>query len=181
VDPAPPRTVIALDEPAYFFPNDNRAEFSYTWYFGDGDSSNSRTPIHKYPAPGVYDVSLKVTGPNGCQSTSSRNGAVIARPDQLFAAPNAFTPNPFGSNGGVVGGDGDNDIFYPFAKGLKEIKMTIYNRWGQVIFHSRELNRGWDGYYQGKLMPTDTYIYQIQAQYTNGETQNFIGDITLLR
>ena len=181
VDPTPPRTVVALDEPAYFFPNDNRPEFSYTWYFGDGDSSNSRTPVHKYPAPGVYDVSLKVTGPNGCHSTSSRNGAVIARPDQLFAAPNAFTPNPDGSNGGFVGGDGDNDVFYPFAKGMKEIRMTIYNRWGQVIFHSSELNRGWDGYYNGKLMPADTYIYQIQAQYTNGETQNFIGDVTLLK
>ncbi len=181
VDPTPPRTVIAPEQPAYFIPNDSRPDFSYTWYFGDGDSSTSRTPQHKYQTPGVYDVALKVVGPNGCSSMDTVKGAVIARGEQVLVAPTAFTPNPLGSNGGMVGGDGENDVFYPFVQGMTNIRMTIYNRWGQVLFHSEELNRGWDGYYRGKLMPSDTYIFRIQANFTNGESQTFLGDVTLLR
>jgi gliding motility-associated-like protein len=181
VDPTPPRTVIAPEQPAYFLPNDSRPEFTYAWYFGDGDSSNSRTPQHKYQTPGVYDVALKVVGPNGCSSMDTVKGAVIARGEQVLVAPSAFTPNPLGSNGGMIGGDGENDVFYPFVQGLTSIRMTIFNRWGQVLYNSDELNRGWDGYYRGKLMPSDTYIYRIQASFTNGESQTFLGDVTLLR
>lgn len=59
--------------------------------------------------------------------------------------------------------------------------MQIYNRWGQLIFMSNKLNYGWDGYYRGKLMPSDSYVYRIIAEFTNGESQTFLGDVTLLR
>ena len=95
--------------------------------------------------------------------------------------PTAFTPNPAGSNGGQVGGDGDNDVFYPFVKGMSDMTMQIFNRWGQAVFESRKLNYGWDGYYRGKVAPTDAYVYRIVAHFSNGETQTFIGDVTLLR
>ncbi len=98
-----------------------------------------------------------------------------------MVSPTAFTPNPRGSNGGVVGGDGDNDVFYPFVQGVQDITLQIFNRWGQPIFESRELNRGWDGYFRGKIMPADTYIYRIVAHFSNGEKQTFLGDVTLLR
>lgn len=181
VDPAPPRTIIAPEEPAYFSPNDSRAEYSYTWYFGDGDSSNARSTQHRYASPGSYDVALKVQSPNGCYSIDTLKGAVLARGEQILAVPTAFTPNPKGSNGGVVGGDGANDVFYPFSQGLSSIVLQIFNRWGQPIFESRELNRGWDGYYRGKIMPADTYVYRIVANFSNGESQTFLGDVTLLR
>jgi len=181
IDPSPPRTVIAPEEPAFFVPNDNRSEYAYTWTFGDGDSSNQRSTQHRYAHPGTYDVSLKVVGPNGCFSADTIIGAVIARGDQVLAVPTAFTPNTTGSNGGFVGGDGDNDVFYPFVQGLSSISMQIYNRWGQLIFQSTEINRGWDGYYRGKLMASDTYVYRVVAGFSNGESQTFLGDVTLLR
>ncbi len=180
-DPAPPRTVIVPEQPAYFTPFENRPNFEYTWYFGDGDSSIQRTAQHRYQEAGVYDITLKVVAPSGCVSIDTLKAGIIARGEQILAIPTGFTPNPKGSNGGMVGGDGDNDVFYPFSQGLTGITMQIYNRWGQLIFKSTELNRGWDGYYQGKLMPTDSYVYHIYAQFSNGETQTFIGDITLLR
>lgn len=181
VDPTPPRTVVAPEEPAHFTPFDSRSDYAYTWYFGDGDSSNLRTPEHKYASPGTYDVTLKVVGSNGCQSIDTLLGAVIARPDQILVAPTAFTPNPYGSNGGVVGGDGDNDVFYPFVRGVTDIHMQIFNRWGQPIFETRELNHGWDGYYKGKVAAADSYVYRITAFFSNGEKQTFMGDVTLLR
>lgn len=181
VDPSPPRTVVAPEEPARFTPYDSRPDFQYTWYFGDGDSSNQRTPEHRFANPGTYDITLKVVGPNGCMSIDTLKGGVIARPDQLLVAPTAFTPNPYGSNGGLVGGDGDNDVFYPFVRGVNEIILQIFNRWGQPMFESRELNVGWDGYYKGKPAPADSYVYRITALFSNGEKQTFMGDVTLLR
>ena len=180
-DPAPPRTVVAPEEPVSFFPNDSRPDFIYTWQFGDGDSSNVRTPQHRYAHPGTYDIILKVAGPNGCYSIDTIREGAIARASQILMVPTAFTPNPAGSNGGQVGGDGDNDVFYPFVKGMSDMTMQIFNRWGQPMFESRKLNYGWDGYYRGKVAPTDAYVYRIVAHFSNGETQTFIGDVTLLR
>ena len=180
-DPTPPRTVVAPEEPVIFTPYENRSDFNYTWFFGDGDSSNSRTAEHKYAHPGTYDIVLKVIGPNGCWSTDTMIAGAIARGEQIFVAPTAFTPNPNGSNGGIVGGDGDNDVFYPFTQGLSEITMQVFNRWGSPMFESRELNHGWDGYYRGKIAPADSYVYRIVAKFSNGESQTFIGDVTLLR
>ncbi len=180
-DPTPPRTVVAPEEPAFFTPYESRPDNSYTWYFGDGDSSTSRTAQHKYQQAGKYDIVLKVVAPTGCSSTDTVKSGVIARGEQVLVSPTAFTPNPRGSNGGVVGGDGDNDVFYPFVQGVQDITLQIFNRWGQPIFESRELNRGWDGYFRGKIMPADTYIYRIVAHFSNGEKQTFLGDVTLLR
>lgn len=181
VDPTPPRTVVAPEEPAFFTPFDSRPDFRYTWYFGDGDSSDLRTPDHRYATPGTYDIILKVEGQNGCMAMDTLKGGVIARPDQVLVTPTAFSPNPYGSNGGLVGGDGDNDVFYPFVSGATDITLQIFNRWGQPMFESKELNHGWDGYYRGKLAPADSYIYRITAHFSNGESQTLMGDVTLLR
>ena len=180
-DPTPPRTVVAPEQPAYFTPYENRLDFAYTWYFGDGDSSTSRSSQHKYQEAGSYDIILKVQAPTGCISTDTIKSGVIARGEQILIAPTAFTPNPRGSNGGVVGGDGDNDVFYPFVQGVQNISLQVFNRWGQPIFETRELNHGWDGYFRGKIMPADTYIYRVVANFSNGESQTFLGDVTLLR
>lgn len=180
-DPTPPQTVVAPEEPVAFFPNDSRPDFNYTWYFGDGDSSNMRTAQHRYEHPGEYDITLKVVGPNGCMSIDTVEKGAIARASQILMVPTAFTPNPAGSNGGQVGGDGENDVFYPFVKGMSNMTMQVFNRWGQPMFESRKINYGWDGYYRGKIAPTDTYVYRIVAQFSNGESQTFVGDVTLLR
>jgi gliding motility-associated-like protein len=180
-DPTPPKTVVAPEQPAYFTPFENRSDFQYTWYFGDGDSAITRTAQHKYQDAGSYDITLKVVAPSGCISSDTIKSGVIARGEQILIAPTAFTPNPNGSNGGVVGGDGDNDVFYPFVQGVQYWTLQIFNRWGQPLFQTSELNHGWDGYFRGKIMPADTYIYRIEAGFSNGEAQTFLGDVTLIR
>ena len=180
-DPTPPKTVVAPEQPAFFTPFENRPDYQYTWYFGDGDSATSRTAQHKYQDAGRYDITLKIIAPSGCISSDTIKAGVIARGEQILIAPTAFTPNPNGSNGGVIGGDGDNDVFYPFVQGVQYMTLQIFNRWGQPLFQTSELNHGWDGYFRGKIMPTDTYIYRIEAGFSNGETQIFLGDVTLIR
>lgn len=88
------------------------------------------------------------------------------------ALPQAFTPN----------GDGHNDIAYVRGWGIKEfLHLRIYNRWGQLIFESNDLQHGWDGVYNGKDQPMESYAYTIQYIDTQNERQEQKGYITLIR
>ena len=89
--------------------------------------------------------------------------------------PNSFTPN----------GDGTNDYFLPrqlMAKGLNKFRMSVYNRWGQLMFETEQVNgRGWDGRFNDKEQPVGVYVYLIEASFENGVTEKYQGNVTLLR
>jgi gliding motility-associated-like protein len=59
--------------------------------------------------------------------------------------------------------------------------MEIYNRWGQKVYESRDVNQGWDGTYRGKPQPMDAYAYVIHIQFTDGRQTTKTGSVTLLR
>ena len=91
--------------------------------------------------------------------------------------PNAFTPN----------GDGRNDLLKPFvdcANNITSFSLMIYNRWGELMFESDNEKKSWDGTFNGKSAPSDTYVY-ILSYMANVDEQNIAknmkGDITLLR
>ena len=95
--------------------------------------------------------------------------------DKQIYIPNAFTPN----------GDGDNEIFKPVLNYTTEYEMRIYNRWGELIFLSKDLNNGWDGTYMGVDCQIDVYVYKISYKYytefggeSNGKA---VGRISLIR
>jgi gliding motility-associated-like protein len=68
------------------------------------------------------------------------------------------------------------------SNGLKGFKMTIFNRWGQVVFETNRLDgRGWDGRFNEKEQPTGVYIYQVEAILQNGGMESYTGNLTLLR
>ncbi|MDR0941408.1 MAG: PKD domain-containing protein [Bacteroidales bacterium] len=88
------------------------------------------------------------------------------------AMPQAFTPN----------GDGNNDIAFVRGWGIKEfLEVRIYNRWGQIVFESNDLQHGWNGVYNGKDQPMETYSYTIRYVDTKDEEQFAKGYITLIR
>lgn len=96
--------------------------------------------------------------------------------------PNAFTPRTDGGSDGYLDKEnGTNDIFYPFTEGVTEIRLEIYNRWGQFIYESTTLNKGWDGTYKGYTCKSDVYVYKVWARYVDGRTETKVGDLTLLR
>ena len=81
--------------------------------------------------------------------------------------PNVFTPN----------GDGENDLFKPYGTNITSLYMEIYNRWGELIYRTEQVNSGWDGRTTaGALCTEGTYFYLIEV---NGET--YKGTITMLR
>ena len=94
--------------------------------------------------------------------------------------PNAFTPDG-NSGGGYNPGSLDNNIFFPYTAGVVGFRVQIFDRWGELIFESNDLNVGWDGYYRGKLCPSDVYIWKARLELNNGQIINKAGDVTLLR
>jgi len=59
--------------------------------------------------------------------------------------------------------------------------MLIYNKWGELLFESDNQQTGWNGYYKGKLMPTDVYVYRLEIIFSDGREAIRIGDVTLVR
>lgn len=101
-----------------------------------------------------------------------------------FKLANAFIPAKDGSSGGnYITGDPRNHIFHPnLATGdVLEYQFQIFNRWGNLFFQSNEVERGWDGYYNGKLCPQDVYVWKIRCKFVNGDTITKIGDVTLIQ
>jgi gliding motility-associated-like protein len=94
--------------------------------------------------------------------------------EPLFSvdAPTAFTPN----------GDGDNETFMVDGWGIKELlELRIYNRWGELLYTTSDLNSGWDGFYKGKLQNMETYIFQASILWYNDEIGEAKGNFKLLR
>jgi gliding motility-associated-like protein len=160
------------------FTNMSTGANSYYWNFGDGGFTNLANPSHNYVTVGFYTVSLIAINQFNCRDTANREIKVIS--DIQF--PNVFTPNPNGGNGGGYNpANYDNDIFFPYTSGVTEYKLLIFNRWGELIFQSDDINIGWDGYFNGKLCQQDAYVWKADVKFFDGRTYNKTGNVTLLR
>lgn len=135
----------------------------YLWNTGD------TTDILKVSREGVY--SLVTENENGCRT---RDEIVVHR--QCYVdIPNSFTPN----------GDGINDYFFPRqlpASGITAFSMTVFNRWGSIIFRTEHTeSSGWDGRFNRQEQPVGVYPYMVKATFENGQTEQYTGNVTLLR
>ncbi|MEQ8302120.1 MAG: PKD-like domain-containing protein [Cyclobacteriaceae bacterium] len=180
---ARPTTVFIPDTEMTTF-NFSTGANTYSWDFGDGETSNDREPKHIYKIEGVYDVVL-VAGfdhDNGIVCTDTLTQQIVAKQGGQTKVPNAFTPNPAGPSGGVSGSGSFNDVFLPIVKGVEEFNMQIYDRWGNLVFESNSATIGWDGYNEsGTLMPAGVYVYKLTLRLSDGQRSTQIGDITMIR
>jgi gliding motility-associated-like protein len=107
---------------------------------------------------------------NGCES-SEQIAVVIKNRYEIFF-PNAFSPN----------GDGLNDVWAPIDYGSAgEIQIQIFNRWGELVFESNDVSKGWDGTYKGELLAPDNFVYHVEGLFLDGEEFKETGTIALLR
>jgi gliding motility-associated-like protein len=153
----------------------------HAWDLGDGSTSTVQDPVHQYTDIGEYPVELWVQDAKGC--VDSVTHIVRITPVHDITIPNAFTPDPNGGNGGStwIPGDLSNDVFYPFARFVKDFRMRIFNRWGELIFESSEHAIGWDGWYRGQMSPQDAYVYQVWVRFVDDKEIMRMGDVTLMR
>jgi gliding motility-associated-like protein len=143
--------------------NVGNRDVKYLWNTGDSSASITARDIGNYW--------LRVTAPGGCTGTDS----ILIRKDCYVNIPNSFTPD----------GDGVNDYFLPrqfLSRSLNAFKMTIFNRWGEIIYESSTVNgSGWDGKFNDKPQPLGVYVYVIDATFDNGVKEHYTGNVTLLR
>ena len=164
------------------FNNYSTDAIKYLWEFGDGNKSEMFEPKHKYRVPGNYNVRLVVTSAFGCSDSLVVYNALT--PSGYYVNfPNAFIPNPGGPTGGYYSSSSDEsaNIFHPYLFGISEYHLRIFSKRGLLIFESRDINIGWDGYYNGQLCEQGVYIWKVRGKYINGETFTKMGDLTLLR
>jgi gliding motility-associated-like protein len=176
-------TVYIPDDPLVLTNISTDAD-TYEWNFGDGNSSTDRSPVHYYREEGEFDIYLVARSNNGCIDTFNLPTTIIGELDGRIELPNAFTPNPNGGNGGIIDQNNParlNDVFYAKIRGAAKYELNIFNKWGELLFVSKDVNIGWDGYYKGELCQQDVYVLKIKAEFIDGKTVVKVGDLMLLR
>jgi gliding motility-associated-like protein len=152
------------------------------WWFGDGEQSSEQNPLHYYQNEGLYTITLIAMTDYMCLDTAIAPQQVEAKSQGKIDFPNAFKPSATGpSDGTFPMPDTENSVFHPVFRGVNEYELNIFNRWGELIFVSKDLNIGWDGYYRGELCKQDVYVWKAEGKYINGKAFDFAGDVTLLR
>ncbi|HRJ30021.1 MAG TPA: gliding motility-associated C-terminal domain-containing protein [Cyclobacteriaceae bacterium] len=172
-------------------------QVAFLWNFGDTNDIVTRLlgepdPTYFYPVEGRYTITMVMQETRGTVvCTDTARAEIIAREGGQVRVPNAFTPDPSGPNGGISGPGGVNDVFLPYIRGINinepnSFNMQIYDRWGNLIFESRNVPgqplRGWDGYDRnGNLLPAGVYVYKLVLRLVDGQRTTQIGDVTMIR
>lgn len=153
------------------------------WTFGDGGSSTAVNPSYNYTVGGEYVITLIVTNAKGCKDTFSLPDKIIVDQEYTFQVPNAFTPSLLGPHDGPFDPkDLSNDVFHPVITGrIDKYEFSVFSRWGELLFDTKDVNMGWDGYYKGKLCTQDVYIWKLKGITYDGQVINKTGDVTLLK
>ncbi len=157
------------------FKNNSMFANNYSWYFGDppfNGVSYFENPTYNYNLPGYYDVTL--VAENG-PCTNDTTHELYIKPVYSLYLPNSFTPN----------GDKLNDYF-PWdpccvkGENFSDFEMFIYNKWGDLIFYSKDKYNTWDGsvHNEGEIY-TGSYSYVIKIFDDIGESHTITGNVII--
>lgn len=146
---------------------------AWEWHFEGAGSSMSADPIITFPAnQGNYDAQLIITSDQGCKDSITK--VVTVNQEQLIFVPNTITPD----------GDTYNEVFKPYMTGIDiyDYQLTIFNRWGEIVFVSYDLSKGWNGTYGGEIVQDGVYIWQIIASdIATDKKLEFNGHVTVIK
>lgn len=155
-----------------FLTNASSNYTSINWEFANGAAPTVtfETVLMPFDTPGNYTVSLVAFGNGGCNDTLDYAFTVDGISEVTLV--NIFTPN----------NDGVNDVFKPITKGLYEMKVWIYDRWGVLMHNWNGVKGGWDGYTtSGIQCPAGVYHYIVEAKGFDGKDYKLKSSLTLLR
>jgi len=171
-------TTITVSDPIVTFTDLSSGASSCWIYFGDGDSSNNCGGTHTYYASGTYTVMQVVENQYGCKDYAYLE--IDANLDPIFWIPNTFTPN----------GDDVNEFFAPVAMGIEDFHFMIFDRWGNLIFESKDLAKGWDGTVKppngigtGKIAQEDVYVWKVEFKNAGKRKvlHKYVGHVSLVK
>jgi gliding motility-associated-like protein len=145
----------------------------WAWTFGDqaSSTSNDQNPVFTFSDTGRYCVNLIVQNSDGC--TSSTTNCVYVSPEWSLYVPNSFTPN----------GDGVNDFFFAYGVNIREFRIWIYDRWGNMIWTTDNMDQGWDGKANGgkKIAQEDVYVWKIRFHDVFDKKHDMVGHVSIIR
>ena len=168
---------FGLCELIYKFTNKSSGVLKYNWLFDSLtiDSSQISPITHTFPAPGKYKVGIIVNPGFTCTDTLYKTIDIKIGNIDSILIPNSFTPNA----------DGINDCYH--IAGIQppcdEFHIWVYNRWGELLWQTTDINDCWHGYNDGGLpYSAGTYFYLLETNKTGKtEKKNYKGTITLIR
>jgi gliding motility-associated-like protein len=119
--------------------------------------------------PMTYTVS--VVDSNGCRREDDVSITLTCSDDVVYV-PDAFTPN----------GDRKNDVFRVRSYGLQQLSfLRVFNRWGELVFETNDLNQGWDGTYKGQICSPAVFVWYLEGTCSNGTRILKQGNVTLIK
>ena len=167
--------VVCPGDQALFRDSSTGIIISWNWSFGNGNSSSLKVPPPQTFAPPLVTTSVLVqlTVQNNIGCTSTVTQKILIPNNCYIAVPNAFTPN----------GDGLNDYLYPLnAYKTRNLVFRVYNRFGQLLFESKDWTHKWDGNFNGQGADPGTYVWTLQYIYTDtGQKVEKKGTTILIR
>jgi gliding motility-associated-like protein len=166
-----PQTSTIVDPVISFTDLSTGTDF-WNWNFGDLQTSVVQDPSsHTYATVGTYIITLIASTQYNCIDTAYQT--IIIEPDFLFYIPNAFTPD----------GDGINDFFTGKGIYIEEFEMSIFDRWGNLIYRSDDITKPWDGKANKgtEIAQSDVYVYSIKVTDFKMGKHNYSGIVTLVR
>jgi gliding motility-associated-like protein len=154
----------------------NGAISDYHWSFGDGSPNSSlENPIHYYPEEqvGTYLVILSVIDTNGCVDTTSYVFSLVE--NLSVYVPNTITIND----------DNINEVFLPVFSNvdiLQSYKLEIFDRWGEMIWETDNVSKGWNGRYkENKNVQIGTYTWKILYKDNVSVSRVMVGHVNVIR
>jgi gliding motility-associated-like protein len=149
----------------------DRSWNAVSWFYDFGDTTNTteQNPSHWYNKPEQYTIVQYIESADGCKDTALVS--IEIKDDFTFYMPNSFTPND----------DGFNETLNAYGIGIVQFHIQVFNRWGQLLFTSNDLSKGWDGTYLGNKVQQGVYIYKATVRDLFSKQHFYVGNINLIR
>jgi len=145
------------------FYNKTEEAVGYQWDFGNGQGSVLKDPFVVYRDDGTYLITLVSWNESGCYDTTTLS--------YEFVYETLYIPNAFHPTSNVI----DVRLFKPKGINLGRYHIQVFDKWGTLLWESTALDdlgrpmESWDGYFNGNLMPQDTYMWKVSASFKNGK------------
>ena len=143
---------------------------SWSWYVDNMGVGSGQSYNHTFTDTGTFDVMLWVENTDGCRDSVVKS--IFIFPDATLHVPTSFSPNA----------DGLNDEFKPLGvRFVKDYHLSIYNRWGNLLFETEDPSKGWDGTFAGKTVLSGQYLVLVDIIDFNNVKAKHRGMVTILR
>lgn len=153
--------------------NNTSANYStVSWQTTAGTFTSNQVSL-VYDSEGSYPVTLTAVSSQGCRDSITK--IIKVNPEFTFYAPNAFTPN----------GDVNNEFFLPMGLGWKNetYVLNVFDRWGELIYRTTDVNKGWDGRMKGSndIVKQDVYVWKVELDDIFNKHHSYVGHVTLIK